>query len=389
LGYLFKATSINIARAIYALNWFDIAPGLIYISNDLGLKFVQLGIATTFFYLGLGPFQFVGGALASRIGSRKVAFIGLLLLGIGAIYSAYSFNLLELAFARFIAGCGSAFFFSPGLSILRDISPPESFGFQVGIYNGAFSLGGGVGAFGWVFVDRAIGWQSGLVLGGVMMIAIAIENFIVLRGGKEVLAETTGFATKMLSIVKNKFLWMLAIGTIVSTFVETIGGQFLVYFGENYLKMSPSESGFIDGLFLIIGFVGGLVGGYFLSNPTRRRPFTYLMLVMSGLAFMIIPFSKSFILLTFDVAVAGFSVVSGFSALYVFATPHARDKAMVPFALSFVNFIGIAIGSISPFTFTLLTDKIGPAYGWVILGAIGIALVPLLLMAKNPEGVNT
>jgi hypothetical protein len=56
---------------------------------------------------------------------------------------------------------------------------------------------------------------------------------------------------------------------------------------------------------------------------------------------------------------------------------------MVPFALSFVNFIGIAIGSVSPIAFTLFTDRIGYAYGWIILGAVGMALIPLLFFVKE------
>jgi MFS family permease len=383
LGYLFKATSINVARAIYAINWFDIAPGLIYISKDLGLKLLQLGIATSFFYVGLAAFQMIGGALASKIGAKKVAFAGLLLLGFGGIFSGLSLNLTDLVAARFIAGSGSALFFSPGLSILRDISPPEYYGLQVGIYNGAFSLGGGVGAFGWVFLDRAVGWQMGLIIGGLLVIAISVENFIVLRGNKEEKVESTGFGLKMLSIVKNKFLWILAIATIVSTFAETIGGQFLVYYGENFLRMTASQSGFVDGVFLIIGFAGGLLGGHFLSSVERRRRFSYVILSVTGISFMLIPLGRNFVALTILAGVTGFSVVSGFSILYVLAVPYVKDRGMVPFALSFVNFIGITIGSISPIAFTLFTDRIGPAYGWIILGAIGIALIPLLFFIKE------
>lgn len=383
MGYLFKATSINVARAIYALNWFDIAPGLIYISKDLGLTLVQLGIITTFFYIGLGPFQLVGGALASRIGARKVAFIGLMLLGLGGIASGLSLNFLELTASRFVAGVGSALFFAPGLSILRDISPAESYGFQVGVYNGAFSLGGGVGAFGWIFIDEAIGWQLGLIIGGIMIIAISIENFIALRGTKEERASQAGFASKILDIVKNRYLWILSIGTLVATFVETIGGQFLAIYGVKFLGVSSSGSAFIDGLFLFIGFAGGLFGGHFLRNANRRRVFSYLVLVLSGLSFMFIPFGRNFIVLTTLVGLSGFLVVSGFSILYVFTIPYVKDRAMVPFALSFVNFIGIAIGSISPLAFTLLTDKVGPPFGWIVLGALGVALIPILLLARG------
>ncbi len=385
MGYLFKASSINLARAIYALNWFDIAPGLSYISTDLGLKIVQLGIATTFFYVGLAPFQLVGGALASRIGSRKVAFIGLVMLGLGAIASGFSKNLLDLSASRFIAGWGSAFFFSPGLAILRDISPPDSYPLQVGIYNGVFGLGAGIGALGWVFVDKAIGWQLGLIAGGLLIIAVAMENFIVLRGDEEAKAESIGLSSKIFTIVRNKYLWFIAIGTLAATFVETIGGQFLVLFGEKYMGINRIDSGFIDGLFLMIGFLGGVVGGHLLSKAKIRMPFVYTILIVASITFMAVPFARNLVLLTAIVAVCGFSVQSGFSALYVLAVPRIKDNAMIPFALSFVNFIGIAVGSVSPFAFTLIVNGIGPAYGWIILGIVGMLLIPFLFLSTRNE----
>ncbi len=385
MGYLFKATSVNFARAVYALSWFDMAPSLSYISSDLGLSLVQLGIATAFFYVGLAAFQMVGGAIASRIGSRKVAFIGLLMLGLGAVASGLSQNLLDLSFARFVAGWGSAFFFSPGLAILKDISPPESYPKQVGIYNGVFGLGAGAGAFGWVFVDSGIGWRFGLIAGGILMLAVALENLVVLRGGFEHKAESTGFTTKMFTIIKNKYLWLLAFGTLGAMFEETVGGQFLVYFGEKYLNISSTYSGLVGGLFLMIGFLGGVVGGYFLSNRHQRRPFTYVTLIVSGLAFIALPFSTSLPLLVIVVAICGFAVQSGFSALYVLSMPYIKDQTMIPFSLSFVNFVGIAFGSFSPYAFTILTERIGPAYGWVILGVFGILLIPLLSLTAKGE----
>ncbi|MEM4950543.1 MAG: MFS transporter, partial [Thermoplasmatales archaeon] len=142
MGYSLKTYSVIISRALYALNWFDIAPGLVYISSDLNLRVVDLGIITTFFYLGLAIFQLVGGAMASRIGAKKVAFLGLMILGLGGIFSGISTTFPELAAARFLAGTGSALFFSPGLTVLREVSPPETYSFQVGLYNGAFNLGG-------------------------------------------------------------------------------------------------------------------------------------------------------------------------------------------------------------------------------------------------------
>ena len=119
MRYQVRAISVNVARAVYALNWFDITPGLIFISQDLDLKLVYLGVATTAFYIGLAVLQMVGGILGTKYGSRIISFLGILTLGLGGILSGFSTNLLQLALFRFITGSGAAMFFSPGLSLLK------------------------------------------------------------------------------------------------------------------------------------------------------------------------------------------------------------------------------------------------------------------------------
>jgi hypothetical protein len=48
---------IHTTRAIYAMNWYDISPGLIYIQKAFSLTQVQLGILLTVFYIGVGIFH--------------------------------------------------------------------------------------------------------------------------------------------------------------------------------------------------------------------------------------------------------------------------------------------------------------------------------------------
>ena len=383
MGYAFKAYSVITARMLYALNWFDIAPGLIYISSDLRLKVVDLGIVTTSFYLGLAAFQLPGGALASRLGAKRVAFIGLMMLGLGGILSGFSFNLVELTLSRFLAGSGSALFFSPGLTILREISPPESYNYQVGLYNGAFNLGGGIGAFGWVFVDKAIGWRAGLVLGGSMVILAAVENSVALIGEREEKAVGKQLATALKGVIRNKLLWILPVATIVSMFAETVGGQFLVYYAEHYLDIEASQAGLIDGLFLILGFAGGIVGGKIFSMKNAGNWFAYLVLIFTGLSFIGISFARNFLVLAILSSTTGFFLVSGFTVLYIESVKFIKDKPTVPFALSFVNGLSIAFGSGSPYLFTFLAYRVNYFSGWMILGIMGILFIPLLHLTRR------
>ncbi|MGC8645173.1 MAG: MFS transporter [Thermoplasmata archaeon] len=386
MGYAFKAYSIIVARALYALNWFDIAPGLIYISTELKLKVVDLGIVATSFYLGLAAFQLLGGALASRVGAKKVAFVGLMILGIGGVLSGMSSNLFELSASRFLAGSGSALFFSPGLTVLREISTPDSYGFQVGLYNGAFNLGGGIGAFGWVFVDRAIGWRMGLVLGGALILVAALENLIALRGEVEEKAIGHELIGTVVGVLRNRLLWILPVATVISMFAETVGGQFLVYYAEQYLLIPASEAGLVDGLFLLLGFVGGIVGGRMLSRRTGRGWFAYFVLILTGLSLLSISFARSFLVLAVLSSITGFSLVSGFTVLYIESVRFLKEKPMIPFALAFVNGVSIALGSASPYLFTFVAYRLNHYAGWMVLGIIGIAMIPLLHLAEKHKG---
>ncbi|MCL4335920.1 MAG: MFS transporter, partial [Candidatus Thermoplasmatota archaeon] len=178
MGYRIQATSINVARAVYALNWFNIAPGLKYIASDFRFQIIQLGIITTAFYIGLSTFQMVGGLLSGRIGNKNTAVLGIAILGVSVITTGLSGNLFELFVSRLFAGIGSALFFSPALGLLADIVPKGSYSFYVGMFNGSFNLGGGVGIIGWALLDQVYGWRAPLVLAGIIMLSIALENLV-------------------------------------------------------------------------------------------------------------------------------------------------------------------------------------------------------------------
>ena len=110
MNYHARAGLIYNARALYALNWMDIAPALKYIKSSFDIDLIALGALVTSFYLGIAIFQVVGGLLASYIGDKKTSLTGLLLMGIFAIISGLSTNFTELIISRFFSGLSGAFF---------------------------------------------------------------------------------------------------------------------------------------------------------------------------------------------------------------------------------------------------------------------------------------
>lgn len=394
MDYRLQAASINTARAIYALNWFDIAPGLQYIATSLKLQIVQLGIVTTGFYIGLASFQLFGGYFASRIGNRKTETLGLLVLGASVIGSGLAPNLGLLFATRLFAGFGSAFFFSPALGMLSEIVPDEKYSFYVGSFNGSFNIGAAVGVLGWVYIDESLGWRIGLIIGGIMTLIIAVENFIVLKGVVVHTSRGRDLMTKVRITLREKAMWILPVVGIGSMVLETLMGQFFVYYSEQSLKFTPSLSGTLGFIFLIVGFLGGVLGGYHYGR-TRHKYGTFIaVMVITGVLTILLPFVRSPLTIAVLVAVLGMLVVDGFSILYTIAAKIAPDKSMVSFSLSFVNFMQQAIGASFPFIFTGIVAFYGNQYlmAWSIMGLVSLAailLFPIAVRGKDLSGVRS
>lgn len=372
MGYRVQATSINASRAVYALNWFNIAPGLKYIASDLDLQIVQLGIITTAFYIGLAAFQMVGGLLASRIGNRNTSVLGLTVLASSVIATGLAMNLAELFIFRLLAGIGSAMFFSPALGLLADIVPRESYSFYVGLFNGSFNLGGGLGIIGWNFLDQAFGWRLPLFFAGGVMLFLAIENMVVLWNYKPDPANRLHIFRRARDVLKKPLIWILPIIALSGVLSETILGQLFVYYAETSLHFSENLASSLGTIYLIIGFLGGALGGYIFG--TVRKRFTVFLLstvVLSALT-VVLAFASNYYILLLLVMILGLLTVNTLSMLYTLIVERAEDRGMVSFSLGFVNFVQNLIGAFSPTAFSVIAFYRGYTTSWVTIGAIGL-----------------
>lgn len=375
MGYRVQAGSINASRAVYALNWFNVAPGLTYISHDLKLQLVQLGVITTAFYIGLSVFQMVGGLLASRIGNRYTSFLGLMVLGGSVILTGLSQNLPELFLFRLMAGMGSAFFFSPALGLLADIVPKGRYSFYVGLFNGSFNLGGGMGIIGWNFLDQAFGWRPPLFFAGAVMIFLAVENLYVLRSYRPDPENRVNIFRRAGDVLRLPIIWLLPIIALAGILTETIIGQLFVYYAESELHLAANLASSLGTLYLMVGFVGGALGGY-VFGVVRRRVLLFLGLTtLLAVLTISIGFVHQFYLLIALMSVLGILTVNSLSMLYTLVVERTPDRGMVSFSLSFVNFLQNIVGAFSPAIFTLIAYYRGYVDSWMFLGLLGLLCV--------------
>jgi ACDE family multidrug resistance protein len=379
----FQIGTINTARAVYALNWFNIAPGLADIATSLNLKIVDLGVITTGFYIGLAPFQIAGGVIASKIGNRVTSFMGLLILGSFVIASGLSNSLIELFMARMFEGIGSSLFFSPALAMLSEIVPDKTRSFHIGLFNGSFNIGGGIGILGWTYLDSIYSWRFPLELAGTIMIVVAVLNFIMVSGIPQSHRSQVPLAKRVNIAIRTKILWILPLAALIGILAETITGQLFVYYAEVHLDMAASLASILGTAFLLFGFAGGTLGGYLYGRSSRKNPIFVGSMVITGLMLMLIPLFSDFVILLAIMAILGVMTVAVLSILYVKVVEITTDKTMVSFNLSFINFVQNVFGSLSPFFFTVLVLYYGYGFSWFTIGFSGLVLVLLLLFVRK------
>ncbi len=375
--------SIVFSRAIYALNWYNIAPAFLLISATFSLRMGLLGILPTVFMLGAGIFQVPAGIISTKIGAKNTAMTGLLLISLFSIFSGLALNFELLLIFRFVVGIGAAFYFAPIIPILNRLFKGENKGYVMGIYNGAFNFGGGFAILVWAIISYSLGWRIGLILGGIIGLITTIENIIVIPKDVKNDAESGNYS-KIKMVLTSKSVWALAIGLSGFWGAYFTAAQFLVTYVESIKHIFPSLAGFMSSMILLMGIAGGPIGGKLSDKLGKRKLFMYIPALSIGVLFILIPFSDLVNLFAIVILI-GFLDVIVFSILYAMPAEYAEiEPQYLPLAIGLINSVQILVGSVSPFLFGYIVDLTNNyTIGWIFLGIFTIIFLPVLHFAKG------
>lgn len=219
------------SRLIYGITWFAIAPAFILIESQLQLSELEIGFVATSFFIGLMPFQFIGGIFASRISPRHIAVAGLFIIGLFSILTGESQNFAETFITHMSVGIGSAMFSSPALALLTRGNDSKTVSRRTGMYNALFGIGSGIGITGWIIIDSITGWRISMFISGIL--ALAVISFMLHFKEESVTVNKSGdFSVNFKKIIMNKYRWMLGFSAGIGALSETVIGQMFVYYSE-------------------------------------------------------------------------------------------------------------------------------------------------------------
>jgi len=244
-----------VLSAVAYLDRVNISIASAKLTEEFGIRNVELGLVFSAFLLGYALFQTPAGWLADRFGPRRVLTGGVIWWGIfSALTAAISHNIsnavMILICIRFLLGAGEAIMYPASNQFVARWIPSE----ERGIANGVIFAGVGIGAGITPPLISAImlqyGWRSsfllsaliGLAVGAVWYVAArdtpeshrlvsASERDLIARGIPKASAATSG-RLSWLVILTSPTVWMLSLAYFCFGYVAWI------FFGWFYLYLA-------------------------------------------------------------------------------------------------------------------------------------------------------
>jgi len=382
---------VSLGFSVLTFSWFLIVPAFPGVVSAFGLSAGQEALLISLFFFGYAAAHIPLGFLAAHWGALRVFNLGLVSLVIVTVVSALAPNYPTLAVARMIGGVAAGAVAGTGFQLGASWVRPSERKRALGIIGGpGFATGAAVATFLWVYVDRAVGWRTGTLIGAaVCAVATAVCTAFLrspahvdgLEGGRF----TAAGVRRMLG---SRDLWALGVGTL--------GGYGLFFtisesgpkYAVEHLGVSATQAGLLSAVVLLAGIPGAIVGGILADRSRRFVAVAAVPVGITVIATFFLPFSHGPMTWVVE-GVVGFTLLCGFTPV---SSAPAEYDGMRPqdYAIGVGLVVTLAnVGAIiDPLVLSSVGAAAGPRAGWIAIAGIGAVSWCAYLFAREPRAVS-
>ena len=235
-------------------------------AQSLGADTALVGVINAAFLLTAGALSLPLGLIATRLGMKRLAGVGLLILAASSFLLAVSNTPHQLIWIYLFSGAGLAAFGPTTMSYVAGISPSTHLGRAYGWYTTALYAGMSLGPAAGGFVAEAWGFPLVFILSGLSICATFWVMFFFLPRARHVMPVKTRQPALGRGIIRE--VWKNT--PLLGTWLATGAGCFGLGIFITYLPLHAHEQG------LTYGQIGLVFAAQGLMNAVSRFPFGYL-----------------------------------------------------------------------------------------------------------------
>lgn len=325
-----------------------IAPSLI---QEWGLSKAAFGPVMSAGMVGLAIGALTAGPYADRLGRKKVLLFAVTGFSVLSLACAFARNPYELAAMRLLTGVALGAALPNTTTLLSEYLPERNRSLFITLMFTGFNLGSGMGGLLAAWLIPHHGWQSVLLAGGILPLALLPLLWLLLPESARFLAARNAPSSQIAKVlnklggtfsastqftlaepqvqhkasVRKLFSEPYRFGTL-ALWLTYFMGLLVIYLTMGWMPtllrdggLSIERAATITGLFQIGGTVGAIVVGWAMD---RRNPNTVIATSYAlGGAFILLlgAFSLESSLLAFGVIAAGFCMSGAQTGLNAFA----------------------------------------------------------------------
>jgi len=374
---------VNILMAVVQTN---IASLNLPISLEFHQNLYGLGLLSSGFFVAYGLFELPGGLLAFRVGAKKLLVLGGLIASAAALTSAVSPSFEVLIALRFLAGMGLGLSFPPIVVLLIRNLRAGSTGIGAALVATTWSIGGGVGVFGWAVLSVIFGWRESILFGGTLCLFSTLVAMWLLPTDAP-LTTPTHMMSDLRRVVFNKQVLIISIAFLGAGGATALVANFMVYYLEQHLGLQVESAGLIGGLTYLLPVLSSPFFGRLYDRGHSEKSILLwgAALLSIGIGIAALGSIPSAVVSVLAVGLAtGIFFTVGFSA----ARDRSPTREMDSFTVGLVDSFSLLGSFAAPLYFSVIVLDYGYPSAWLVGGAVAMVLAIPLVLLKG-KGTNS
>jgi nitrate/nitrite transporter NarK len=361
---------VAILAFVFAVNYTNHGPLVPTLIKELEITFAMAGFLTTAIFVSHGFFAMPGGALADKLGAKKVMSYSLGLITAGNILIGLTNSYYLILVLKFLIGFGTGTCAISGARYVQTFFAGKEIQRALGVFGGSILLGSGFVIYGIPQLLPLVGnWHYIFIITGCMA-GVFFVFWLFFAPNTPLSAATS--RVDWPSVVGSRNIWLLSAAQLASFGGIIVCGVWVNTLLIKGVHLDPKTAGIVGSGVLLMGIISRPLGGVILGHKIMTpRNLVAASGIGLGIGFIWIGLTTTMAVAIPAVIFTGVMAGLPYSAIFNGAKDYCPKSPGV--AMGFVNTWGcVAIMAFPPIIGKLVDITGTFVSGLMLLGAVAI-----------------